>query len=201
MSEVLCREDVRDDALFGGDGLPLDRGVIVGSATCGAQPVHGGFDVVVAKLAYLARELARETRESFTEFRHKGVLGSRMDRAGNSCPRGRTPRRRAGSTPPRHRRRTGPVAVGTWCCVVVESAWSKPKGGAGCDDTWGEMGTRWHPQGVRKETAEAQINAGRRVAVAVRGIHGRVMGVKRLHLRDGTPVPPDATYIILHVAG
>jgi hypothetical protein len=54
------------------------------------------------------------TRDGFTAFRHKGVLGSRMDRAGNSCPRGRTLRHIAGSTPPRHRRRTGPAAVETW---------------------------------------------------------------------------------------
>lgn len=45
--------------LFGGDGLPLDCRVIVRPATGGTQAVHSGLDVVVAKLTYLARVLAR----------------------------------------------------------------------------------------------------------------------------------------------
>ena len=50
---------------------------------------------------------------------------------------------------------------------------SKPEGGAQSSDTWGEMRTRRDPREVSKETAEAQINAGQSVAVAVGGIHGR----------------------------
>jgi hypothetical protein len=95
-----------------------------------------------------------------------------MGRAGNSCPRGRTLRRRAGSTPPRHRRRTGPAAVETWPCVVVECV-VEAEGGAQSKDTWDETRPWWSGREISKETAEVQINAGRSVAVAGRGIHRR----------------------------
>jgi hypothetical protein len=42
------------DPLFGGDGLPLDGGVVVRPAAGRAQSVHRGLDVVVAELTYLA---------------------------------------------------------------------------------------------------------------------------------------------------
>lgn len=48
------------DPLFGGDGLPLDGGVVVRAATGGAQPVHRCLDVVVAELAYLAVASVRQ---------------------------------------------------------------------------------------------------------------------------------------------
>src|SRR5690242_16021992 len=41
-------------ALFGGDVLELDGRVVVGAATGRTQAVHGGLDVVVAELTYLA---------------------------------------------------------------------------------------------------------------------------------------------------
>jgi hypothetical protein len=64
------------DALFGGDGLPLYRRVIVWSATGGAQPVHGSLDVVVAELAYLTRELARRLEMASPSVGGKAYLVS-----------------------------------------------------------------------------------------------------------------------------
>lgn len=111
--------------LFGSDVFPFYRRLVVGSTTGRAEAIHRRLDIIEAELAYLWALVSKTCRETHPPGRRGGpkgasVPGSRRDTGGSSCRTSRTPRRRGGSTRPRHRRRTGPVVCGTWRRMYVK---------------------------------------------------------------------------------